>query len=377
MPLFDGEYAEHDIDLIIMDECQEVRKKIVALAIERDIRMIGLSATPLTEGLDDIYEAVVNVTSTNDLLGSINPKTGKPYLSPLHIIAPDAEVDTQGLRESTAGEWVREDVSGRVREIVGDIVPEWEKQTTKWFGGPVKTIAFCASVADSEDTAQAFQESGYDFHVIHYRQTAEQKQEIIEAFRHGKHMGLISCVALTKGFDVPEVRCLIDAYPHRKSLSMVIQKLGRVMRAAQGKEFGLVIDHAGNWLGFYSSLKAFFAAGVQDLKKTKLKNVTRQPKEKTEGLRCHSCGYVMGERMDQCPACGAKRRRPQGNTVQRDGNMGYSETLDGKNGSFTGNWWEEICAVVTKRYPKGQRESPACCSGEVSGHLQEVAAEGH
>ena len=39
---------------------------------------------------------------------------------------------------------------------------------------------------------------------------------------------------------------------------MHIQKIGRVMRIADGKDFGLVIDHSGNWLGFYDATHAFF-----------------------------------------------------------------------------------------------------------------------
>ena len=137
------------------------------------------------------------------------------------------------------GEWRKDDLAKRALSVIGDAVPEWTARTKEYFGGPVKTIAFCASVADCEVTAKRFQEAGHDFRVISYRQSAEEKQVIIDHFRQGQHIGLVSCVALTKGFDVPETRVMIDRYPIRKSLSRHIQKIGRVMRKAPGQRVWL------------------------------------------------------------------------------------------------------------------------------------------
>ena len=223
-------------DLIIIDECHEIRKKIVEWVKENNIYTIGLSATPMTKGLGQIYSAVVNIASTQQLV-----KEG--YLAPLRVVAAKQEVDVDGLTLSSTGEWVKSELSDRVVQVAGEIVPEWIKQTKKYYGGPVKTIAFCPTVADSMALAERFQAAGFDFRVIHYRQTADEKQHIIDRFKAGDHIGLISCVALTKGFDAPATRVMIDAYPLRKSLSMHIQKVGRVMRTADGKEFGLIIDH--------------------------------------------------------------------------------------------------------------------------------------
>ena len=231
------EFHERQIHLAIVDECHEVRKKIIEELKSRHIRTIGLSATPFTKGLGKHYSDVVNVTTTNELVKS-------KYLSPLKVAIAQSEVNVDGLKVQNTGEWFREELSERVAVVTGDIVPEWISRTLEFFGGPVKTIAFCASVADSEILAEKFQEAGHDFRVVHYKQSSAEKQEIINRFRNGQHIGLISCVALTKGFDVPETLCMIDAYPLRKAFHMHVQKLGRVMRIAPGKEFGLVIDHS-------------------------------------------------------------------------------------------------------------------------------------
>ena len=332
-------------DLVIIDECHEIRKKIVDYVKEKGIRAIGLSATPFSPVLRKYYETLVNVTTTQDLITD-------GFLSPLKIVAAKNEVDVEGLKLNTNGEWVRRDVSDRVMQITGHIVPEWEKQTQKYFNGPQPTIVFCPSVADSEDVAQKFQEAGYDFRVVHYKQSAEEKQRRVDAFKEGRHLGLISCVALTKGFDAPETQCLVDAYPLRKSLAMHIQKIGRVMRIARDKDFGLVIDHAGNWLGFYDATHAFFESGQKELPKETDKQAVRKKKEETAHLTCKSCGYIFppGEDAEICPACGATRRRKRGRLQVLEGELGEIDVVDkkGRKLPFNGNWWDEICKVACR-----------------------------
>ena len=161
--------------------------------------------------------------------------------------------------------------------------------------------------------------------------------------------------ALTKGFDAPLTRCLIDAYPLRKSLSMHIQKVGRVMRIADGKKFGLVIDHSGNWLGFYDATHAFFDEGCSELSSEKLQKATRQEPEKTSHLKC-SCGFIFpptergAEPIRKCPSCGKERKRPRGRLQRVDGVLGQVDVIDGQRAlklPFSGDWWPELCAIAS------------------------------
>ena len=56
---------------------------------------------------------------------------------------------------------------------------------------------------------------------------------------------LISVEALAKGFDVPDVGCVVDCRPLRKSLSTAIQMWGRGLRASPetGKTDCILLDH--------------------------------------------------------------------------------------------------------------------------------------
>ena len=209
-----------------------------------------------------------------------------------------------------------------------------------------------------------YQAAGHDFQVISYHQTFDEKDAMIKAFARGDHMGLISCVALNKGFDVPDVLCLVDAYPTKKAFMRVVQRYGRVMRAADHKEFGLVIDPAKNFAGWYSPLKAFFATGVPQLDDRRLKELvgTRasdaEIQDTKDGLRCRECGFLFleGVKVDRCPGCGKGRRpRRQPLTTSVPGTFGHVDTLDGRAGGvaggFDGDPWPEVCAVCCGLYP--------------------------
>ena len=56
---------------------------------------------------------------------------------------------------------------------------------------------------------------------------------------------LISVEALAKGFDVPDVGCVVDCRPLRKSLSTAIQMWGRGLRSSPetGKTDCILLDH--------------------------------------------------------------------------------------------------------------------------------------
>ena len=311
----------------------------------QDIITIGLTATPLTKGLGDIYEDVVNATATNDLLQD-------GYLAPIRVYSPQSLIDISNIK-TTGSEWQREDLGRRVAQIVGDVIPEWERRTQEHFGTHrVPTLVFGASVADCEAICEAFQTAGHDFQTVHYRMSSAEKQAAIERFRRNEHTGLVSCVALTKGFDVPHAMCLVDCYPLRKSLSMHIQKLGRVMRTAPGKQFGIVIDHAGNWLAFQRETMAFFAAGCQSLNDRAPGDIKPRKAQDDEAVRehtCAECGLILEPQATECLGCGAARQRRRPHTTETvAGELGHAATIDGLVGSFNGDWWPEICTYASQ-----------------------------
>ncbi|RPH43242.1 MAG: helicase [Burkholderiales bacterium] len=297
-----------DWKLMILDEAHCVRQGLVKWMQRHDaVRIVGLTATPFTAGLSDLYSNVVNVTTTNEEIAS-------GYLVPLRMYAARA-IDMTGAKV-VAGEWAESEIEKRGTEIVGDVVSEWVTQTQKHFGGPAKTLVFSATVAHGDELVRQFQAAGYNFIQISYKDGSdEDRRAIIEEFRkpNSSIHGLISCEALTKGFDVPDVLVGVACRPYRKSFSSHIQQLGRVMRAAPGKTFGLWLDHCGNALRFLEDQTALFAHGVQALDEGELDRKTRKEPDEGEkaAMKCHACGFVLPGGVRACPACGAERARRQ------------------------------------------------------------------
>ncbi len=290
-----------DLDLLVIDEAHTMRKQVIEFAKHSKIPVIGLTATPFAKGLGDIYSNVVNVTTTDLLIE-------QGFLAPLRVYAA-REIDMTGAKV-VAGEWTDREIEERGKAIVGDVVLEWEDKTRKHFGGPVKTIGFSATVAHGEEMCRAFQAAGYDFRQISYKdKDDDHRARLINQFRNGEIMGLVSCEALAKGFDVPDVMCLICARPYRKSLSSHIQMIGRAMRSFPGKEYALLLDHAGNYVGFLDETLDFFANGVKALSKEGRENAVRKEGEQRKKEIVCSCGYVLSANMDRCPSCGKERTR--------------------------------------------------------------------
>lgn len=292
------------VDLVIVDEAHVMRKQTTKFIQSTTARVIGLTATPFTKGMGNVYTNVVNVTTTNQLIS-------EGFLTPIKAYAARA-ADMTGAKV-VAGEWSESDIAKRGTEIIGDIVAEWVNKTQLHFGGPVKTIAFSATVDHGEEICRQFRTAGYNFQQISYRDANdEQRRQVIEEFRHPQSTihGLVACEVFTRGFDVPDVLCGISARPYRKSLSSHIQQLGRIMRISEGKTYALWLDHSGNFIRFKEDVDRIFEKGVGDLSDCDLDGKARkEPSEKdVSEIKC-SCGYVLEPHHKTCPACGKERKR--------------------------------------------------------------------
>ena len=219
----------------------------------------------------------------------------------------------------------------------------------------MKTIAFSATVEHGEELCGSFQAAGHDFRQVSYKDgNDESRAKLIEAFRRGEVMGLVSCEALAKGFDVADIKCGIGARPYRKSLAAHIQQIGRAMRPAPGKEFALWLDFAGNYVGFIDETLDFFARGVNELDNGERGRTVRKQFKNGEAPKCRRCGYVYAgeEKADYCPSCGLERRQSRSRVVVTAGRM---EQIDEEkyrklaaDKSFV---WEHIQRIAVKRWP--------------------------
>lgn len=299
-------------DLFIVDEAhiqhQSVRD-IIARAAKA--KVVGLTATPFSAGMANEWDGLVSPVTVNQLVESGN-------LVPLRIKACVAP-DMAGVKvKKGTGEYEEGEAGARGITIIGNVVDTWVEQTSKVFGGPVKTIVFSPSVAHGAELCRQFAAAGYNFQQLSHldRDEGERRAKIAEFRKPDSAIhGLVSCAVLTRGFDVPDVLCGISCKPYRKSFSSHIQEMGRVMRASPGKTFGLWLCHSHNSISFAEDTAWLFERGVDDLSNAAKRDST--PREPSEAVRkkhfCPECGtqVVLGV----CPSCGWERP-PQTSGVQ-------------------------------------------------------------
>jgi DNA repair protein RadD len=330
--------------LVVWDEAHTMYKSVLDYCADEEIKVIGLTATPFTKGMGGVFTNVVNSTTTNKLVD-------QNWLVPLKMYAAK-EIDMAGAEIKFDGEWKDSEIEERGIKIVGDVVEEWITKTNEHFGGPAKTIVFSATVAHGEEICRAFAKRGFNFQQISYKDgNNDRRRALIEEFRKpdSSIVGLVSCEALAKGFDVTDIKVGIGARPYRKSLSGHIQQLGRVMRSHPGKEFALWLDHAGNLLRFLDDMQEVFQNGVSDLNKKEYDAKARKEKtpEEKQTMKCSACGFVHTQKI--CPSCGHERKGARSRVENASGQL---VEINGKK-TKSQDWmddkrsiWGELCYLA-------------------------------
>lgn len=289
--------------LIVVDEAHCRHKGTIALMDQHPQAIcIGLTATPFTKGMGQDWEGIVNVRSTRLLIEDGH------LIEPTIYVAKSPEDAELGL--NSYGEFSDESATTAGIRIIGDVVAEWERKVREHFGGPVKTIVFSPTVEHGRELCAAFAAAGYNFQQVSYmdRSDAERAEKISE-FRRADSVitGLVSCGALTKGFDVPDCLVGISCKPYRKSLSSHMQEIGRVMRSAPGKGKALWLCHSGNVERFAGDMFDVWANGAGELDAAEKRDSKPRERNQQTGQQavCPECSGAM--RGPVCIACGWER----------------------------------------------------------------------
>jgi len=235
-------------DLIVVDEVHSVYK-IWSNHIQNtpNTAWIGLSATPFSSGLGKLFTNLVNAETMDKL-------TQDGILVPMRVLTGRevTHVDMEGAETKKDGEWTDDAASERGMRIIGDVVSEWTKHAGGEDGDGLKTICFGATINHCEAIATQFNEAGIWAATFTQRTTDREREGLLGEFRKpdSSLKVLVSVEALAKGFDVPDIQCIADCRPMRKSLATVIQMWGRGLRAHYNKTELLLLDFSGNRVRF-------------------------------------------------------------------------------------------------------------------------------
>ena len=148
--------------------------------------------------------------------------------------------DLTGVRVER-GDYMERQLAERMDQakLIGDIVEHWHR-----LAGSGKTVVFATGVAHSVHIRDEFLRSGVLAEHIDGTTPTEERDAILARLSRGETEVVTNCMVLTEGWDQPDVSCIVLARP-TKHMGLYRQMIGRVLRPAPGKEYALVLDHAG------------------------------------------------------------------------------------------------------------------------------------
>lgn len=326
-------WPESSVDVI--DEAHILHKTVKERIESKQTIVVGLTATPFTKGLGKFFDAVINVTTTRALIND-------GWLSPYRVFSC-AEPDMSGVAVKSSGEWDEKEASGKALEVVGDVVQEYLKH-----GEDRKFICSAVDTAHVEELQRQFLAAGINVATYTYKDKDEDRSETTAEFRKrdSSIRGLITVTAASRGFDVPDVSCVIMARPLRKSLAEHIQLFGRGLRIADGKRDCLVLDHSGNMVRFWQDCEHFFDFGVAELDDGKKKEKKNAEKKEAEPVKCPHCRAVHRP-APSCPVCG--HEYPKRQTVQHVPGTLKELIAGGYHRELTKELWPQVVGYVLER----------------------------
>lgn len=328
------------LDVLIVDEAHTLHSTWVDFAKTTKAAVIGLSATPFTKGLGQVFSQLINATTMHEL-------TESGVLVPLRALSC-TRPDMAGAAVTKSGEWSDKAAEERGMEIIGDVVGEWLK-----FGENRKTIVFGASIAHCKELCRQFMDAGVMAAVFTSETTATEREMLVREFAKTDPSlrVLISVEALAKGFDVQDVGCVVDCRPLRKSLSTFMQMVGRGLRSSPdtGKKDCILLDHSGNIVRFAEDFEQVFFDGVEslDMGQKLDKTVRKDEPGEYEAQGCPGCGHSPFRK--RCMACGFEKPAPSAETATA-GQMVEIAIGKGKNrkvlADSPAHLWAQLCSHI-------------------------------
>lgn len=297
-------------DLLIIDEAHHAAKGTTWAKIAEqwsDAVTIGVTATPERldgKGLDHAFDRLVIGPTVAELI-----ETGN--LSPYRMFCPSAP-DLFNVK-TRMGDYAQDQL-GEVMDtqaITGNAVAHYRQHARG-----TRALAFCVSIAHCTHVRDQFHAAGISSEQIDGGMQKAERARVIRDFTNGDIQVLTSCNLVSEGFDLPALQTAILLRP-TQSLALYLQQVGRALRPYHGKEFAVILDHAGN---------AARHGLPDDERSWRLEGRSREERRRqsmaTQRVSlCDSCFAAMSPTVTVCPFCGVERERPGRVLDEREGQL--------------------------------------------------------
>jgi superfamily II DNA or RNA helicase len=292
--LASGKMSFIDADFAIIDELQLQWSKKKLAIFGKYKMVVAFSATPVApkgESLGNFYDDIVKTINMEELME-------QEHLTPLKYYA-DPNIDLSNVKVGKDGDWMESQLGEAMDKpvLTGNIFDNWLRITC----GTKPTVCFASSQAHARHLCDIFNKNGYVFEYIDCETKDEDREMIFARVASGETIGLCNVGIVSVGIDIPNLEVVILARP-TKLICVYLQCCGRATRKSPGKEFGIIIDHAGiiERLGFASDDFEWSLDGKESIEE-RMKKKKEEKKEPRE-IVC-VCGYVF-KSARACPKCG-------------------------------------------------------------------------
>lgn len=237
-----------NIKAVVIDEAHLVSQKAGDAGMYRtflsklgelcEFRTVGMTATPfrgnqvwLTDGEDPLFTGIASRVSMRELL---DQKFIAPLVPPTERIETRIDASHVGISN---GDYKVGELSREVEKYLTKVAIE----ATRIASERKKWIAFTPSVENAESLSDKLNALGIVSAVVCGETPKQEREDLIRQFKNHQIHCLVTVLALSVGFDVPDVDCIVWCRP-TKSPVLYVQGMGRGTRIADGKDDCLVLD---------------------------------------------------------------------------------------------------------------------------------------
>lgn len=258
-------------------------------------RGLSVTATPVRadgRGLgrhaDGMIDSMVVGPGLRDLIG-------QGYLSDYRIFAPKSDFDVSSVPVSpTTGEFsptALREAAGK-SHITGDMVESYLRIARGKLG-----VTFCVSVELADETAARYRAAGVPAESVSAGTPDLIRAEILRRFARRDLLQLVNVDLFGEGFDLPALEVVSMGRP-TESFPLFAQQFGRGLRALDGKDSAIIIDHVGNVMrhGLPDALRDYSL----DRRERRSRSSDSPPTIRV----CAECTGVYERFLRACPYCG-------------------------------------------------------------------------
>ncbi len=235
--------------VVIVDEAHHAVAKTYRLLwdVWPEAKFLGLTATPCRlnyTGFTDLFDTLLESYSIQRFID-------KGWLSDFEYVSvtPDNMLVGRiaGLKKrGVDGDYQTKEMATVMDspESIAHLYRSYEQ-----FAKGKKGIIYAISREHAQHIADYYMKQGVKCCWIEAMTPAEERQQLVEAYREGRMDVIVNVDIFSEGFDCPEVEFIQLARP-TLSLSKYLQQVGRGMRHIPNKDYVVILDQVGMYQTF-------------------------------------------------------------------------------------------------------------------------------